>query len=60
MAPRGKTKGDKKGAAASTTTPTTKPSLTVSFPPLSEKIELESTVIMEDQILILDVRVGCL
>lgn len=58
MAPKGKSKGDKKGAAASTIAPTTKAPPTVIFPPLAEKIELECTVVMEDQILIIDVRVG--
>ncbi|TEB36156.1 hypothetical protein FA13DRAFT_1727721 [Coprinellus micaceus] len=54
MAPKGKSKGDKKGAAASTIAPTTKAPPTVIFPTLAEKIELECTVVMEDQILIID------
>ncbi|KAJ3494797.1 hypothetical protein NMY22_g20023 [Coprinellus aureogranulatus] len=54
MAPKGKSKGEKKAAAASAAAPTSKPPVNVDFPPISEKVELECTVVMEDQILIIE------
>ncbi|KAF5324832.1 hypothetical protein D9611_004252 [Ephemerocybe angulata] len=49
MAPKGKS--DKKGAAKSMPKP---PPIQVVFPPLSEKVELECTTVMEDQIFIVE------
>lgn len=51
MAPKSKGKGEKKSSVPSAT----KAPVNYTFPSISEKVELECSVVMEDQILIIEV-----
>lgn len=54
MAPKSKGKGEKKPPAGSSVASASKAPVNYIFPPISEKEELECTVVMEDQILIIE------